>query len=714
MKHFIRSTRYVLHYRARVAAAVACVVLISLLWVGGLGMIIPGAKILISEEGLHGWSDQSVTHSRLDFRTVRRKLTSESRRQRWAGVTEVMIVTLVDEDGVAAAGKIEEFDWIIGFAEPDGTVRPVPFDELHQKLAAIGDDPIRLWLYNPDTDIGRGVTLTPKSAEGQSGLLQWVTAKIPRPAEPIDRYYLLVWLLGIVAVLTVLRDLLRFAHGYVVRTTVQRGLIDLRCECYSRTLRLPLGYFTRAGASDTTSRFMIDVVRLAQGQIALFGKTMVEPGKLIATFCAALYVNWRLTLLVCVAGPPAYFMIRSLGKMMRRSTKRALQSKSEMLAALEETLGGIRVVKAYTTEDVEQRRFKAINRKFYKEVKPMSAAMAAAGPAVEALGVVAAMGAVALAGYWVFRGQLDRDEFLGLMALMAAMFDPVRKLSQVSTRFHGADAAAQRVFELLDQPPERERDGATELPRHSESIEFRDVSFAYEGAAQESLRQISLTIPHGECVAIVGGNGSGKTTLLSMLPRFFDPDSGAVLVDGKDVADVTLSSLRDQMGIVTQEAVIFHATVAENLAYGTPGVSREQIVAAAKQAFVDEFVQQLPDGYDTVIAERGGSLSGGQRQRMAIARAILRDPALVIFDEAMSQIDSESEAKINQAVQSFMVGRTTLLIAHRFSTVVGADRVIVMDAGRVIDVGTHVELLARCGVYRTLFETQLIADEPQD
>jgi len=711
MKYFFRSVKYLWPYKARMAASLVCVLFISLLWAGSLSTIIPGAKILLSREGLHGWSDQTTVHSRLAGDTTRQELDDLDRRKAWGGVAEVATVTSVEDDGPLAAAGIRPGQWILGVAD-GGQHTYLEFDALHERLASqSGEQPWTLLVYDPDSASIDPVEVTPGPPGRQARWLARAAGLVERPRTWSDRYGLLLWVLGLALVMNIARDVFRFMQAYLVQTTVSRAIMDIRCELYGTTLRLPLSHFSDEGASDPTSRLIVDTAGIARGLVALFGKSMVEPGKLFAAFAVAMLLHWKLTLLACAVGPPTFLLIRILGKLMRRATKRALQSRSEMLGALEETLGGIRVVKAYTMEDVEQSRFRGIHRRLYKQIKRIAAADAATPPAVEALGIAAATAAGALAGYWVFYQGLDQDIFLGLLAVLAAMFDPVRKLSQVATRFYTADAAAQRVFELYDRQGETDVPGAGDLPRHNESIAFRNVSFTYPKATRPALRKVDLSIRQGECLAIVGANGSGKTTLLSLLPRFFSPQVGQVVIDGTDVAGVTLSSLRRQLGIVTQEAVIFRSSVADNIAYGARGATRQDVVAAAKQAFVDEFVREMPDGYDTVVGERGSTLSGGQRQRIAIARVILRDPAILVFDEAMSQIDSESEARIHQALGAFMAGRTTLIIAHRFSTVVGADRVAVMVDGAIVDVGKHAELLGRCEVYKMLFHTQLVGGE---
>jgi ABC-type multidrug transport system fused ATPase/permease subunit len=418
-----------------------------------------------------------------------------------------------------------------------------------------------------------------------------------------------------------------------------------------------------------------------------------------------------------VAGPPALLLIRKLGQSMHRASRRSLQSLSEMLGVLEETLLGIRVVKAYTMEHSERKRFFRVNRRLLRQQYKMERIDAVTGPGVEALGLTAGLAAAGVAGFLVFRGtdllgyfyRMDPYYFMAWLGALFALFDPVRKLAKVATKFQQADAAAKRIFELQDVEQERFVPNAPALPRHSRTLEFRRVGFRYPSASGDALRDVDLTVRAGETVAIVGPNGSGKTTLVSLVPRLLDPTAGAVLIDGQDVSRCSIRSLRRQIGLVTQDAVIFHATVAENIAYGLRRPKPQQVLEAARKAFVDEFVAELPAGYDTVVGEHGSTLSGGQRQRIAIARAILRDPAILIFDEAMSQIDAHSEQRIHQAMHDFVRGRTTLMIAHRFLTVLEADRIVVMNEGRLVDFGTHRELLDRCGLYRHLYETQLTA-----
>ncbi|GAH42852.1 unnamed protein product, partial [marine sediment metagenome] len=361
---------------------------------------------------------------------------------------------------------------------------------------------------------------------------------------------------------------LRFVQEYLVQTAVQRGIMDLRCEMYNNVLRLPMTFFSQKGTSDTMSRFINDVGELSRGQITLMGKTLVEPAKAAASITMAMILSWKLTLLAMIAGPPAVMLIRMFGKVMKRASRRALESNAELLGALEETLTGVRVVKAYTMESAERKRFHRIHRRLVKQQRRMARIDSATAPCVEVMGIVAGMLATALAGYWVLNDRMDPFLFMTWMACLAAMFDPVRKLAKVVTRFQRAEAAAARVFELHDREGEKRIPGAPQLPRHSESIEYRDVSLRYPGAAVEAVSGANLTIRHNETVAIVGPNGSGKTTLVSMLPRLLDPTGGQILIDGRDITTHSLRSLRRQIALVTQDTVLFHATIGENIAYG--------------------------------------------------------------------------------------------------------------------------------------------------
>jgi ABC-type multidrug transport system fused ATPase/permease subunit len=702
MESFLRSLRYLWPYRGRIAVAILCVLVVAGLWSGGLGLMLPAAKILISDEGLHGWAYNTVAQDRLGANTRHSAVSI-------AGRPPMLALQVTEVAQRAAQAGLRPSDWIIGLDDGRPEHALVGAVELARELTLAGSDKaVALWVYDQREQTHRRVMVDLGPAKFTSSLLGQVALKIPEPRQFRDRFNMFVGLLAIVLVMTLLRAFFTFVQEYLIGTAVWRGIMDLRCDNYNVVLHLPTVFFSEKGVSDATSRFIRDTSELAGGQNTLLGKTIVEPAKAIGLLAIALLCSWELTVMALVAGPPAFLLIRKFGKKMHRASRRSLESWSMMLAILGETLLGIRVVKSYTMEGAERRRFFRVNRQLLRQQNRMERLDAATGPTVESLGVAAGMVAAGAAGYLVFTGMLDRDVFLTWMVMMFAIFDPVRKLAKVTMRFQQADAAAKRIFELQDTQQETRIPAAPMLPRHRQTIEFRQVSFRYPGAADEAVKDVSFTVRAGQTVAIVGPNGSGKTTLVSMIPRLFDPTAGAILIDGVDISQCSMRSLRRQIGLVTQDTVIFAATIGENISYGLRRPDRKDVLAAAGKAFVDEFVRELPDGYDTMVGEYGATLSGGQRQRIAIARAILRDPAILILDEAMSQVDSDSERRIHQATAEFVKGRTTFLIAHRFATVLAAETIVVMNGGRVTDMGSHQQLLDRCELYRHLYRTQFV------
>jgi ABC-type multidrug transport system fused ATPase/permease subunit len=708
LTNFKRSLNYLRPYKGRLITSFLLVLGIAVLWGGGLGLALPGSKILLSAEGLHGWAWNTMTADRLDA-TVSVRITPAGTNVQGRPVSLVLAIEDLNKDGLGAQAGLSPGEWIVGLQQ-DNQPQFLRGDVLARRLATwdAADRRARLLTWNPATDQLQTRPIELGKLTFNAQMLGEVATRIPEPKTREGRYPIFVWLLVIALVATVLRNIFRFVQEYLVETAVLKGIWDLRRECYNTALRQPITYFAQSGTSDTMSRFMQDTGELARAQTTLFGKTLVEPAKCIASVIGALLLDWKLTLVAMIGGPICYWIIRTFGKAIKRSTKRALENWADMLAVLEETLQGIRVVKAYTMESAERKRFYRVNRQLYKQQRRIARVDAAVSPTIEVLGIVAALLAAGWAGKKVFYGEMDPDVFLSWMVLLAAMFDPVRKLSKVITRFQRGDAAAARIFELKDREPETRTPGAPRLPRLSEGFRFTDVAFRYPNVNDETLREINLEVPAGNSVAIVGPNGSGKTTLVSLIPRLIEPTAGRIELDGRDIMTHSLRSLRQQIALVTQETVIFNATIAENIAYGQRRASQEEILAAAKKAFVDEFVNDMPDGFETMVGQRGATLSGGQRQRIAIARAILRDPAILIFDEAMSQVDADSERRIHQAMEEFMKGRTTFMIAHRFWTVASADTIVVMDEGRIVDAGPHAELLERCELYAHLHRTQFV------
>ncbi|MBN1555636.1 MAG: ABC transporter ATP-binding protein [Phycisphaerae bacterium] len=708
MKYFFQSLRYLKPYRVRLGVSFFLILCIAVLWGGGLGMLLPGMKVLLSEEGLHGWAWNSMTQDRLDAKIVYRLVPKDQKIGEDCFLPRVLDVISEDNDGRAAEGKIQVNEWLVGL-ETEGRREYLQADQLARRLAQWDEESGRiahLLVYNPETKNDRVAPVKLHRIRFGSRLLGQIAARLPEPVDKKGRIPILIWLLVVAFILTLLRNILRVFQEYLVETAVLKGSWDLREECYTSALRQPVTYFAKEGTTDTMSRFVQDSTELSRAQVTLFGKTMVEPAKAVASVVLAFYLSWQFTLIAVIAGPFAVYAIRLFGKAIRRSTKKALESWAELLAVLEETLTGIRVVKSFTMEAAERKRFHRVNRALYKQQRRMARTDAATSPAVEALGITTALVAVGGAAYWVLSGYMDPELFIAWMASLIAAFDPVRKLSKVATRFQRGDAAAERLFELRNRPKEKRTPGAPMLPRHKTSIEFIHVGYRYPGTEENVLRDVNLKIQAGKTIAVVGPNGSGKTTLVSLLPRLLELTEGKILLDGLDISTHSIRSLRRQIAVVTQETVIFNATIGENIAYGQRRAHPETVLEAAKKAYVDEFVRELPDGYDTMVGQHGATLSGGQRQRIAIARAIVRDPAILIFDEALSQIDADSEQKIHRAMEEFIQDRTTFMIAHRFSTVQSADKIVVLNEGQIVDVGAHEELMRRCELYKHLYNTQ--------
>ena len=521
----------------------------------------------------------------------------------------------------------------------------------------------------------------------------------------------LTWLSIALVVLAVLGGLARFLQEYLAGTIGASISVNLAGEMFENIMRSSVAFFERMTTGEILARFTNDVFMVNRGLAGVFVKLMREPIKAAFFLAIALSTDWRLTLVVLVVLPLiAYVMIR-IGRRVKRSVGRALEKIGAMASVAAETVNGIAIVKAYCMEEYETKRVRAELAKLRHNLVRMIEADAAIGPIIELLMVLGIVILVILANRAVESGQMAAGDLIKLFGAIALTLDPVRKLSSVNNLIQTSVASAERVFEFIDiEPDVIQAPDAVDLPPLERTIRFEDVRFSYDGET-EVLKGISFDVNKGEMVALVGFSGGGKSTIVKMIPRFYDPTSGRITIDGTDIRSATFASLRGQISIVTQDTILFNESIRDNIAFGRASYSGERVCQAARAAQAAGFIERLSRQYDTNIGESGATLSGGQRQRLAIARAIVKDPAILILDEATSSLDTESERAIQQAVDEFVVGRTTLVIAHRLSTIQRAGRILVIDDGRIVEEGSHQQLMAKGGLYRRLYDTQFASAE---
>jgi subfamily B ATP-binding cassette protein MsbA len=504
-----------------------------------------------------------------------------------------------------------------------------------------------------------------------------------------------------------------FARAYLVARAEQSVNRDLRDRVYDHLVDLDLAFFGRVRMGQIVSRLTTEVETLRTVVTSEMSKMLSALFEFATAVAYMVVISWKLTVAAFVVIPGAMIIWGPLVRVLRRRDRRVLHLGGEVNAHIQETLAAIRLVKASSAEERERRRFHGLTSDYFRTFLRAELARSLATPVTEML---AAFGTVILLWYGarlVLAEELSGPLFVGFLGLSLKLYAPVKNVAKFPATAQPGLVAAERVFEFLDAPVEiRDRPDAKPFGGFREEISFEDVSFAYR-AGEPVLHGVSFTVPRGSVVALVGPSGAGKSTLVDLLGRFFEVGSGRITMDGVDVRDIPIADLRRQLGIVSQDTVLFHDTVHANIAYGRPEATSEEVERAARAAHAHDFVTELPRGYETVVGERGTELSGGQRQRIAIARAILRDPPILIFDEATSALDTESERLVQKAVERLLEGRTVLVIAHRLSTVQRADQILVLERGRVVELGTHAELLAEGGLYRHLYELQFESTEPR-
>ncbi len=549
------------------------------------------------------------------------------------------------------------------------------------------------------------------ACSGMVAILTGVYAWLARPV--LDGIFiekneqlLLVLPLAILAVAAV-KALFSYGVGYLMAYVGNRVVADIRQELFQQLMRMPIGFHDSNTSGRLVSRIVNDVGLMANAASSVIKDMFQNALTFLAMVGVILYQDWKLAGISLVVIPLAGLTMVRVGKRLKKLAASGQAQMGDMSSTLQETFAGIRVVKAFGREDAEAERFQARNQAFLATTLKTNQVWSIGHSHMEVIGVISIAVIIWYGGYLVINGTMTPGAFFSFMAAMLLAYTPVRKLSGANNLIQQALAAAERVFDVLDMKTEQaQTQGMVPLAGIHRAIEFQGVSLRYESQKIPALTKVDLTIRPGEVIALVGSSGSGKTTLVSLLPRFYEPTTGRILIDGVPLDSYELQSLRAHIGIVSQEIVLFDDAIRNNIAFGRTGASQAEVEQAAKLAYAHDFILRIPDGYDALIGERGLKLSGGERQRLAIARALLRDPPLLILDEATSALDTESERIVQLALANLMKNRTTLVIAHRLSTIQNADRIVVLDRGTVVEIGSHEDLLRQGGVYRRLHAMQ--------
>lgn len=660
MKNFVRALKLTLRYRFTLVGVFFCALLVALFWGGNVTALYPIVKVLFQGQSLQQWVDDEISTAERESAELR-----ESIRKLQTANAETP-----EDRGASAEGEIAILQ-----------------TQLKAQQAALAT-------------------------------ARWLRPHVYRLL-PAGKFQTIVAIVALLMAATIIKNFFIFGNQMLTQRVVQLAAFDIRKQLYHHALRMDLSEFGEQRTGALMARFNVDLSYLSAGMTYLFGRAIREPLKVIVCLVLAGCVCWRLLVFSLLLTPLMAFLIRALAGSIKRANRRVMEENAQLMGVLSEAFNGMQTVKAFTMEMSERNRFRRVSKECLRKAMKIAFYNSLTKPAAEILGMAVIFVALIAGAYLVLNKELyilgikmcDRPisvpALMLFYGLLVAASDPARRLSDVFNGVQCGFAAADRIFQLLDRKPKIVNPSDPRpVPRPHRKLVFDHVSFHYT-PDQPVLQDIDLTVDFGETLCIVGPNGCGKTTLANFLPRFYDPVDGSIRLDDVDLREVRLRELRRCVGIVTQQTILFDDTVLSNVRYGSIGATREEAIAAAKKAHAHRFIEEkLENGYETVVGPGGNRLSGGQRQRIALARAILRDPDILVLDEATSQIDIESEQLIHKALESFVRDRTAIIITHRLSTLQLADRILVMEAGRIVDLGTHDELTQRCDLYRRLHEIQ--------
>ncbi len=661
MKNLNRALRMALKYRWSLAGSFICSILVAVFWGANLGAVYPFVEVVLNDgKTIHQWAEKRIEQASLDISTA-----------------ESEIQKLSDE--AAGANQVETAS-----IQKDIELKESFIDDQENRIAQT----------------------------------QWLVPYIKKycPNSPFET---LVYIIGFLLVATFFRGIFLAANMYLVARVGQSTVLDLQNEVFQNVLGMEIGETGVKGTGDLIGRIRGETNNIGSAIMTLFGKTVREPLKMLACIAGAAYMNWRLLIFSCLVAPIAMFLMYQLAKLTKRANRKAMEESARLLNRLYQALSYSRIVKAFSMEKHEQKRFETVANDVYNKSMRIQVYSAFSRMNNEVLGVSMICLSILAGGYLVLnhethflgvkmsKSAMTFGEVMAFFAFLIGVADPLRKMADVYNQLQCGIVAADRVFPLVDQRAAVQTPAhPVSLPSYKRDIEFEKVKFEYE-SDRPILNSVSFSLQAGQSIAIIGPNGCGKSTMINLLPRFFDPKSGSIRIDGVDIRDLEIAELRKQVGYVTQQTMLFDDTIANNIRYGTPEATDLEVISASRKAHADEFVRTLSEGYDSSIGEHGGRLSGGQRQRLSLARAILKDPAILLLDEATSQIDPQSEILIHKTLAEFIKGRTTLIVTHRMSTLDLVDLILVMDEGRIVDCGTHDELFQRCDVYQRLRRAEL-------